>query len=112
MVYDQKIPLNVRTANGKTPLIAAVEGGSRECLRHILRLVQDEKNQSLKDSILNSVDHSDGNTALHIALRMRNKLFAKQLSDAGARKDVKNKAGLTVADMEGADDNKEQELGL
>ena len=112
MVYDQKIPLNARTGDGKTPLIAAVQSGSRECLRHILRLVQDEKNQERRDSILNSIDQVEGNTALHVAIQLRNKLFVKQLSEAGARKDIKNKAGFTAAELAAEEENKAEKLGL
>ena len=81
-----------RTPDGTNVLLAAAAGGKLDALRLALQLVPDPNTTT-----------KDGDTALHILLASGNGAelapMMKLLAEAGARTDLKNRAGQTAADV-------------
>ena len=88
LLEQRRIRINARDEDDRTPLHRAVKSASRDCVVKLLAA----------GARVQEVDFA-GNSALHIAARKNLLNVAVALLDAGALKDVENKAGQTPYEM-------------
>lgn len=82
---------NIRDSEGSSPLMDAVESGERDRAVIVKELLKYDASLSIKNIW--------GDTALHIAAREGDTESIKVLLDAGANPLLKNRKGLTAADI-------------